>query len=83
MNRLKITKPFEDWREEDLPEIYEKLRKKERAPEPGPEHTGCPCQCNAGWEAFLSVSELIMLKCESCDQWWLPSAIDDGPLSVN
>ena len=57
MDRTKPMKPFEQWREEDLPEIYAALRKKERAPAPGPEHLVRPCECNAGWEAFLSPDE--------------------------
>ena len=74
-------KPFEQWREEDLPEIYAALRKKERAPAPGPEHLARPCECKAGWEAFLSPDELIMLKCRSCKLWWLPTAPADSKVN--
>jgi len=81
MDRIKPTKPFEQWLEEDLPEIYVALRKKERAPAPGPEHLVRPCECNAGWEAFLSPDEFIMLKCRSCELWWLPEEPTD--LTVN
>ena len=81
MDRTKPMKPFEQWREEDLPEIYAALRKKERAPAPGPEHLVRPCECNAGWEAFLSPDEHIMLKCQSCKLWWLPTEPDDSTVN--
>ena len=83
MSLLKITKPFERWSQEDLPGIYEQLRKKERAPDPGPEHLERPCQCDAGWELFMTADELMMLKCKNCEQWWLPMSPDARVLPAN
>ena len=76
--RVKIKKPFFQWKEEDLPQILEALGKKRPAPDPLPGHNQRPC-CGAGWEAFLTREQLIMLQCDSCKEWWLPSAGNESP----